>query len=94
MPLDSFEVTFGEGVRPELARAEDASEIRRWAFASLPAPPGYVAALVLERRTPAEELTLSPSGPDPMPPGGGFVTRVKLLCSFSVTVLAKNGRGR
>jgi 4'-phosphopantetheinyl transferase len=49
LPLDSFEVAFGSGVKPSLLRVEASpDEAARWSMYSIPAPEGYAAAIILE----------------------------------------------
>ena len=49
LPLDSFEVAFGSGVKPSLLRVEASpDEAARWSMYSIPAPEDYAAAIILE----------------------------------------------
>jgi 4'-phosphopantetheinyl transferase len=49
LPLDSFEVAFGSGVKPSLLRVEASpDEAARWSMYSILAPEGYAAAIILE----------------------------------------------
>ena len=49
LPLDSFEVAFGPGIRAALLWTRDASHaISHWSVYNIPAPPEYAAALVAE----------------------------------------------
>ncbi|HEX6702551.1 MAG TPA: 4'-phosphopantetheinyl transferase superfamily protein [Gaiellaceae bacterium] len=58
LPLDSFEVAFGPGVEPALVAAADPdADGRRFAVLGLPAPRGYVGALVVEKHTPDEAFS-------------------------------------
>jgi len=47
IPLDSFDVAFGPGVRPALLRVQVAAH-EHWKLYDLTAPKGYAAALVIE----------------------------------------------
>lgn len=49
LPLDSFEVAFGPGIRAALLWTRNAShEISKWSVYNIAAPPEYAAALVAE----------------------------------------------
>lgn len=49
LPLDSFEVAFGQGVQPGLLRAGTSpEEAARWSMYSIPAAEGYAAAILVE----------------------------------------------
>lgn len=49
LPLDSFEVAFGPGVKPSLLRVEASPhEAGRWSMYSIPAAEGYAAAIIIE----------------------------------------------
>jgi 4'-phosphopantetheinyl transferase len=49
LPLDSFEVAFGSGVKPSLLRVESSpDEAARWSMYSIPAADGYAAAIIVE----------------------------------------------
>jgi 4'-phosphopantetheinyl transferase len=49
LPLDSFEVAFGPGVKPSLLSVEASpDEAGRWSMYSIPAAEGYAAAIILE----------------------------------------------
>ena len=49
LPLDSFEVAFGPGVKPSLLRVEASpDEASRWSMYSIPAAEGYAAAIIIE----------------------------------------------
>jgi len=49
LPLDSFEVAFGPGVKPSLLRVETSpAEAGRWSMYNLSAAEGYAAAVIIE----------------------------------------------
>jgi 4'-phosphopantetheinyl transferase len=49
LPLDSFEVAFGSGVKPSLLRVEASpDEAGRWSMYDIPAADGYAAAIIVE----------------------------------------------
>jgi 4'-phosphopantetheinyl transferase len=49
LPLDSFEVAFGPGVKPSLLRVDTSpDEAGRWSLYSIPAAEGYDAAIIIE----------------------------------------------
>lgn len=49
LPLDSFEVAFGPGVKPSLLRVETSpDEAGRWSMYNISAAEGYAAAIIIE----------------------------------------------
>jgi 4'-phosphopantetheinyl transferase len=59
LPLDSFEVVFGPGSEPRLARVADRpGDVDRYAVVAAPAPAPCVASVLVERRAPGERWTL------------------------------------